>query len=277
MTARRARVTRSLGKVMTVVVVAVLFIAPTAMASLSQGFATTIPVAVGSLVALDAKTTGNVGVADINNSERLFGVAVSPSSADISLGSGNAGQVQVATTGSATVFVTTTNGTIRVGDYISVSPIAGVGQKAVGKSRVIGTAQVDFDGSAANVTRRTIDTGSGKKEVAIGQIPVVISVTNYTTDDGQNYTVPPWMQNFSNVLAGKPVTPIRIIIAAIILIVSMISVTVLLYAAVRNSIISIGRNPLSRAAVYKGLLQVLLIALAVLGVGIGAMYLVITR
>lgn len=276
MTARRARVTRSLGKVMAAAV-AVLFIAPGAIASLSQGFATVTPVAVGSLVALDAKTTGNVVVADINNSERLFGVAVSPSSADISLGSGSAGQVQVATTGSATVFVSTTSGAIHVGDYIAVSPIAGVGQKAVGKSRVIGTAQVDFDGTAANVTRRTIDTGSGKKEVAIGQIPVVISVTNYTTSDGQNYSVPVWLQNFSNIVAGKPVTPVRIIIAGIILIVSMISVTVLLYAAVRNSIISIGRNPLSRGSVYKGMLQVLLIALVVLGVGIGAMYLVITR
>jgi len=276
MTARRARVTRSLGKGMAAMG-AVLFMAPAAVASLSQGFATTTPVAVGSLVALDAKTTGNVVVADINNSERLFGVAVSPSSAEISLGSGNAGQVQVATTGSATVFVATTNGAIHVGDYIAVSPIAGVGQKAVGKSRVIGTAQVDFDGSGANVTRRTVDTGSGKKEVAIGQIPVIISVTNYTTDDGQNYQVPTWVQNFSNVLAGKPVTPVRIIIAAIILIISMISVTVLLYAAVRNSIISIGRNPLSRGSVYKGLLQILLVALVVLGVGIGAMYLVITR
>ena len=276
MTVRRAGMPRSLGKVITALV-AVLFMAPSAAASLSQGFATTTPVAVGSLVSLDAKTTGNVVVSDINNSERLFGVAVSPSSADISLGSGNAGQVQVATTGSATVFVTTTNGAIHVGDYISVSPIAGVGQKAVGKSRVIGTAQVDFDGSGSNATRRTIDTGSGKKEVSIGQIPVVISVTNYTTSDGQNYTVPLWLQNFSNVMAGKPVTPVRIIIAAIILIISMISVTVLLYAAVRNSIISIGRNPLSRGSVYKGLLQVLLIALVVLGVGVGAMYLVITR
>jgi hypothetical protein len=258
-------------------VVAVLLMAPVAMASLSQGFATTTPVAIASLVALDAKTTGNVVVADINNSGRLFGVAVSPSSADISLGSGSPGQVQVATTGTATVFVTTTNGAIHVGDYISVSPIAGVGQKAVGKSRVIGTAQVDFDGSGTNATRRTIDTGSGSKEVAIGQIPVIINVTDYTASDGQNYSVPLWLQNFSNVLAGKPVTPVRIIIAAIILIISMISVTVLLYAAVRNSIISIGRNPLSRSSVYKGLFQVLLMALVVLGIGIGAMYLVITR
>ncbi len=276
MTARRSGVTGTIGKSLAILIVG-LFLTPAALASLSQGFATTTPVAVGSLVALDAKATGNVVVADINNSERLFGVAVSPSSADISLGSGNAGQVQVATTGTATVFVSTTTGAIHVGDYISVSPIAGVGQKAVGKSRVIGTSQVDFDGSGANVTRRTIDTGSGKKEVAIGQIPVVISVTTYTTSDGQSFTVPTWLQNFSNVLAGKPVTPIRIIIAAIILIISMISVTVLLYAAVRNSIISIGRNPLSRGSVYKGMFQVLLIALLILGVGVGAMYLVITR
>lgn len=276
MLARRGPVTGSKA-VVAAVIVGLLLVAPAALASLSQGFATIAPIAVGSLVALDAKTTGNVVVADINNSERLFGVAVSPSSADISLSSGKDGQVQVATTGSANVFVSTMNGPIAVGDYIAVSPIAGVGQKATGKSRVIGTAQVDFDGSGPNVSRRSVDTGTTKKEVVIGQIPIVISVTTYTKDDGQNYSVPSWLQNFSNVLAGKPVSPIRVIIAAIILIVAMISVTVLLYAAVRNSIISIGRNPLSRGSVYKGLFQVLIIAVVVLGVGTGAMYLVITR
>ncbi len=248
-----------------------------ALASLSQGFATAAPIAVGSLVSLDAKSTGSVVVSDLNNAERLFGVAVSPSSAEISLGSGGDGQVQVATSGSAITFITTTNGPIKVGDYIAVSPIAGVGQKASGKTRVIGTAQVDFDGSGTNVSRRTIDTGAGKKEVAIGQIPVVISVTTYTKDEGQNYSVPSWLQNFSNAIAGKNVSPVRVIIAAIILIVAMISVTVLLYAAVRNSIISIGRNPLSRGSVYKGLLQVLLIAAVILGVAVGSMFLVITR
>jgi hypothetical protein len=263
---------------LTGVLLALVTSAP-AWASLSQGFATSSPIATGSLVALDEKSSGSVVTADATNVNRLFGVVVPPSSASISLSGTGTGQVQVATTGSANVLVSTAGGDIHVGDYISVSPIAGVGQKVgTSSTRVVGTAQSDFSSSGEGVTKRTIDTDSGKKEVAIGQIPVVIAVSTYTSSDGkQAYVVPNWLQNLSNTLAGKAVSPIRIIIAGIILIVALISITVLLYAAVRNSIISIGRNPLSRSSVLGGLLQVVAITGGILALTGGAIYLVISR
>jgi DNA-binding transcriptional regulator YdaS (Cro superfamily) len=256
-----------LGAVMTVGV---------ALASLSQGFATTTAIPSGSLVAIDAKSSGAVVVADLTNSDRLFGVAVPPDSASISLGSGS-GQVQVASNGSATVFVSTSGGAIKVGDYIAVSPIAGVGQKASGRVRVIGTAGADFDGKDASATKTTIDEGGVKREVAVGQIPIQISVTTYNQDTAASYLVPSWLQSLSNTLAGKAVSPIRVLMAGLILLTAVISVTVLLYAAVRNSIISIGRNPLSRSAVFKGLLQVVGVAVVILAVAASTMFLVITR
>jgi hypothetical protein len=257
-----------------------LLLAAPVSASLSQAYATTTPIAVGSLVSLDAKSTGSVVVADLNNTGRLFGVVVTPSSASISLGGGTSGQVQVATNGNANVLVTTAGGPIKVGDPIAVSPIAGVGQKAGARVRIIGTAQADFDGSGDIVTKRTIEDGSGKREVAIGQIPVVVAVATSTKEDGTDTTssmIPSWAQGLTNTLAGKNVSPVRVIIAALILIVSLITVAVLLYAAVRNSIISIGRNPLSRKSVLAGLLQVIVIAIVILAVAAVAMYLVITR
>lgn len=249
-----------------------------AWASVSQGFATSTPIASGSMVSLDPKSTGSVEVADLNNVSRLFGVVVPASSASISLSGSGDGQVQVVTSGTVSVLVSTYGGAIHVGDYITVSSIAGVGQKVTGPARVIGTATADFDGTGDGVTKRTVDDGSTKKEVSIGQIPVVISVSSYTKDDGkQNYVVPNWLQNLSNTLAGKSVSPIRIIMAGLILIVALISISVLLYSAVRNSIISIGRNPLSKSSVLRGLLQVIAIAVVVLALTGGAMYLVITK
>jgi hypothetical protein len=256
-----------------------LMAAAPALASLSQGFATSSAIATGSLVALDAKSSGSVVVADSSNVGRLFGVVVPPSSASISLSGTGTGQVQVVTSGTAAVLVSTAGGNIKVGDYVTVSPIAGVGQKVGDSStRVVGTAQADFDGSGDGITKRTVETDQGKKEVAIGQIPVVIAVSTYTDTAGkQTYVVPNWLQNLSNTLAGKSVSPIRIILAALILFVAMISVTVLLYAAVRNSIISIGRNPLSKKGVLGGLLQVVAITGGIMALTAGAMYLVITR
>ncbi len=256
-----------------------LFAAAPALASLSQGFATSAPVATGSLVSLDQKSSGTVAVADLNNASRLFGVVVPPSSASISLsGTGN-GQVQVVTTGSARVLVTTAGGDIRVGDYISVSSVAGVGQKVGASStRVVGTAQADFNGTGDGVTKRTIDDGSSKREVAIGEIPVVISVSSYTATDGlQSYVVPNWLQHLSNTLAGKAVSPVRIIIAGLILVVAMVSISVLLYSAVRNGIISIGRNPLSKNGVLQGIFAVGGVAIGILAITAVAMYLVISK
>ncbi|HVQ43960.1 MAG TPA: hypothetical protein VMT30_03260 [Candidatus Saccharimonadia bacterium] len=261
-----------------VAALALLAAAP-ALASLSQGYATTTAIAAGSLVSLDPKSSGSVVVADLNNVARLFGVVVPPSSASISLSGTGSGQVQVTTTGSALVLVSTAGGDIHVGDYITISQIAGVGQKVgTSSARVIGTAQADFNGSGDGVTKRTVDDGSGKKEVAIGQIPIVIAVSSYTSTDGkQSYVIPNWLQNLSNTLAGKAVSPIRIIIAGLILIVAIISISVLLYSAVRNSIISIGRNPLSKGGVLQGMLAVGGFALLILAVTAVAMYLVISR
>jgi hypothetical protein len=200
-------------------------------------------------------------------------------STSVSIGSGS-NQVQVVTSGSADVLVSTENGTINVGDLIAVSSITGVGEKVPGgKHRVIGSAQAKFDGSGSDVAKRTIKDSSGAShDVSIGQIPVVIAVADFSSNSGgQDYQLPTWLQDFSNQLAGRPVAPIRIIMAAIILLVTLASVTVLLYAAVRNSIISIGRNPLSRASVLRGLLEVVLVVLVIMIVAAGAMYLVIAK
>ncbi len=243
-----------------------LLVAAPAWASLSQGFATATPIAAGSLVALDEKSSGSVVVASSNNVGRLFGIVVPPSSASISLSGTGTGQVQVVTTGTAEALVSTIGGPIHVGDYVTASVVAGVGQKVDADStRVIGTAQSDFDGTGDGVTKRTIDAGGSQKEVSIGQIPIVIAVSVYSPAGGQQASsVPSWLQNLSNTVAGKAVSPVRVITAGLILAVALISVTVLLYAAVRNSLVSIGRNPLSHSAVLRGLLQVVAIAAGIL-------------
>jgi hypothetical protein len=258
--------------------VVVLAAAPVS-ASLSQGYTVDSDIATGSLVSLDESGAGKVVVATPANVSRLFGVVVPPSSASISLSGGSAKQVQVATAGTVSLLVSTAGGDVHLGDYITISPIAGVGQKVGAEStRVIGTAQTDFTADSEGTTKREIEDSRGKREVTIGQIPVVIAVSAYTATEGkQPYAVPNWLQSLSNNLAGKAVSPIRIILASFILIVALVCVTVLLYAAVRNSIISIGRNPLSRGSVLRGLLQVMAVVVGILISAGVAMYLVIAR
>src|ERR1700683_292486 len=258
----------------------VLVAAPAVWPSRSQGFAATSSIATASLVALDSKSPGTVDTATLANAGRLFGVVVPTSSASISLSGTGSGRFQVGTSGSADVLVTNAGGTIHVGDYLTISPIAGVAQEVGADStRVIGTAQADFNGTGPGVTSHTItDTAGHSRTVAVGQIPIQINVSSYTSTTGrQPYAVPNWLQNLANTLAGKAVSPIRIIVAGLVLLVSLCCVTVLLYAAVRNSIISIVRNALSRSSVLRGLFELLALAGAILALTAGAMYVVISK
>ncbi len=248
--------------------------APAALATISQLYSTTDQITTGNLIALDDKSSRQVGVADIKNSDRLFGVAV-PLSITSDFIAPVDGQVLVATSGSADVIVSDLGGTIKVGDLIAVSQIPGVGQKATGKVRIIGTAQENFDEHSSGVVKRVVVDANGTHNIAIGRISVIIAVGTFSKND-ITQVVPGWVQSTSNALAGKSVAPIRVIIAAVILAISLISISILLYATVRSSIISIGRNPLSRGSVLRSLTQVIIVTLVILAVALGAMYLVLT-
>lgn len=99
-------------------------------ASLSQGYAVDADIATGSMVSLDESGAGKVVVSTPDNVSRLFGVVVPPSSASISLSGGSSKQVQVGTTGTVTLLVSNAGGDIHLGDYITISSIAGVGQRS---------------------------------------------------------------------------------------------------------------------------------------------------
>jgi len=83
------------------------------------------------------------------------------------------------------------------------------------------------------------------------------------------------VQNLANSLAGRPVASSRLLAALVILLIGVASSTVLLYAAVRNSIVAVGRNPLARTAIFKSLAQILAVIVAILAVSGLAIYLII--
>lgn len=248
-------------------VVLAVALGSTAKAVLSQSYPAGSTLPAGTLVVLNTQS-GQVEQADPNNVDRLFGVVVPTVSAG-----GNSstptGQVQVATSGEADMFVTNAAGAIHIGDYLTASPISGVAQLAgAANVRVIGTAQANFSGSGSGVTNQTLSAavaGGHQKQVAIGQIPVAINTTNYTPTAGRApYAVPNWLQSLANATAGKAVSPLRVIVAMIVLVLGLLCITVLLYSAIRSSLISIGRNPLSKGSILRGLAQVAGISAAIL-------------
>jgi len=60
------------------------------------------------------------------------------------------------------------------------------------------------------------------------------------------------------------VSPLPIILSAAIFLVSLIIVVIIVYSMIRNGIISVGRNPLSQSAVYRNVIQMSGLVLAIL-------------
>jgi hypothetical protein len=220
--------------------------------AIAQSFLTGDEVSAGSLVGLQP---GNPRTVELSNTSRvgqLTGVVADRPLIEFSDGEST---IHVVTSGVTSALVSDINGDITTGDKITASPIDGVGMKSTEPELIVGTAQADLD--SVETTERTLTNRDGRtKTVKIGLIPVQVHVTFHAATAVQRDFVPPFLQDMANSIAGRPVSPIRIIASILVMVLSLIATIVLLYSSVRSSIISIGRNPLSEGAIHKSLIEV---------------------
>ena len=244
-----------------------------AAALISQSYSTTDDLALASIVSLKNNSSDEVVAASHINSDNLLGVVVSANSSSLSLTNNLANQVQVATSGTLGVLVSDINGVINRGDYITASPIKGVGMKATDNARIVGISQGSIEGGS----KQTIKNDSGKDQtVTVGQVPVLVNVSSYFKQPDKTL-IPSAVQNIANAFAGRSVSALPIIISAGIFVVTLLVVVIIIYAMIRNAIISVGRNPLSQSAVYRNVIQMSGLVLAILAAAFTAMYLVLTK
>ena len=244
-----------------------------AAALISQSYSTTDDLALASIVSLKNNSSDEVVAASHINSDNLLGVVVSANSSSLSLTNNLANQVQVATSGTLGVLVSDINGVINRGDYITASPIKGVGMKATDNARIVGISQGSIEGGS----KQTIKNDSGKDQtVMVGQVPVLVNVSSYFKQPDKTL-IPSAVQNIANAFAGRSVSALPIIISAGIFVITLLVVVIIIYAMIRNAIISVGRNPLSQSAVYRNVIQMSGLVLAILAAAFTAMYLVLTK
>jgi hypothetical protein len=244
-----------------------------AITTLSEGYSTTEKLSIGSIVSLQKNTTDQVIAASTSNVDNLLGVVINENSSLLSVSNGNATQIQVATSGTVQVLVSDINGKIERGDHVTASPISGVGMKANGNVRVIGTAQ----GDAGKGTKQTYKNKSGQEQSAnLSEIPVLVNVAYFFKEP--NKTIIPFaLQSVANALAGKTVSTLPILVSLGIFLITLIVVVSIIYSMIRSSIISVGRNPMSQSAIYRDLIQLSTLVLAILAVAIIAIYMILTR
>lgn len=212
------------------------------------------------------------------NGSAMFGVAISPNSANAILlpNNGNAQSVYVATSGTYDVLVSNQNGAVNSGDYITISSLDGIGMKDDStQSLVLGKALEGFSSATTVTDSASLVNSSGKTvTVSIAEVPVSIDVArnpelNLAPD------LPGFLKHLAQVVTNKPIDAARAYLSLGVLIITVIVVGVMLYSGISSSIISIGRNPLSRTSILKGMAGVALTSLAVFIVGVFAVYLLL--
>lgn len=238
----------------------VLGLAPagTSLADISHSYQATNKVTSGSIVSLDSGRTGYIVPANVNNGPRLLGVAIAANNSLIAVDAAS-GRVQVATSGTVPTLVSTLNGDVKVGDQIAVSPFNGVGMKALPGSRVIGLAQTAFNGSTAGATSETIKTKSGQNSsVKVGYVRLNIAIGTDATNLTANTNS---LQRIAANITGHIVPTGRIVISMAVAVIAILALITLVYASIYGSIVSVGRNPLAKYAVFRTLGSVLGLAL----------------
>jgi hypothetical protein len=256
--------------------------APLAAADISgavtQSYSADPSVLAGMIVELKPKDQTTVIPLASKDIRNMLGVVVPVNAADIVLTpkSVPAQQVLVAASGRYNLLVSNQNGPIKAGDYLAVSALAGIGMKAsADQSEVVGRAAGAFSGNSNVIETVPLKNSQGRvTTVAIGHIPVDVRLASNPQFKNAS-DLPGFLTRAANSVASKPVSPPRIYLSAIVLLATLFITGNMFYSSIRSSIVAIGRNPLAKKAIGRGLAQTVIAALIIFSAGFFAAYLIL--
>ncbi len=246
---------------------------PAAAQTVLQGYNSDETLQKGMLVTLKKDDQTKIQAVTNETIDDLKGVVVDANDSPVTI-SGDGQKIFVASSGRYEVLVSNENGKISQGDYITGSSLSGIAMRAGGdQSVILGRAIGAFEGGGDAIGKSAAKDGS---TVSFGRIQVDIGIgKNPLKKLPEKDKVPDALQRISTTIAEKPVSSLRVYLALIVLAVTAMVAGTTLFSGVRSTVISIGRNPLSKATIYKGLIQVLLLSLIIFITGLFGVYLLI--
>jgi hypothetical protein len=248
----------------------------TSSAASLQGYSSTSSLQYGLIVQLTGKDV--VGPATEAKAANMYGVTVNPNQLSYTVSSSNLqNETYVATSGTYDLLVSTQNGPIAVGDYVTISSIDGVGMEAgTSNTTVFGRAAEAFTAKSANAGSETLKNSAGVTQtVAIGEIPVAVQIEHNPSKISTTENLPKTLQRIGQAIADKPISPIKIYLSIAITIASISTAVSVLYSGVRGSQIAIGRNPMSKRSIFRSLFSIILAGFIILMIGFFAVYLLL--
>lgn len=243
--------------------------------SVTRGYGSDQVLQRGMIVGVNKTNPSKVDAIDIGRITTILGVVVNPNDSPITTSSDN-NRIFVTTSGRYDVLVSDQNGSVTNSDYVTLSSIAGIGMKANGEQgNVLGRAAANFDGKANVLSSVELQDAKGvKKTVHIGRVQVEINIAKNPLAKNTDGT-PAILSQAGRAIAGRSVSATRLYLSAIIFIVGTIIAGSIMYAGVKSSIISIGRNPLTKRSILKSMLGVAVTSIVVFLISVLGVYLLL--
>jgi F0F1-type ATP synthase membrane subunit c/vacuolar-type H+-ATPase subunit K len=166
----------------------------------------------------------------------------------------------IATSGVAKVRVTSVDGNIVAGDFITTSNVPGVGKKAKKNGYVIGSA---MEGYSSDNTQN------------VGVIQIVVNVHPESSLTGQRGNLLQFIRQGVSVPIFNPVESLRYLLAVAIVIISFTLGMIYFGRASRAGIEAIGRNPLAKRVIQFTVIMNIVLTIIIVLVGLGIAYLIL--
>lgn len=194
-------------------------------------------------------------------SSQIFGVVNADPGAAFETSTATEGFYLLVSDGNANVKVT---GPVKEGDYITTSATPGRGMVAAKDGYIVGTALT------------ALESGEGTVVVSINIHPTKLTVQEdgTTTLSG---SVTPWQIIREGIKAPilGPVTSLRYILAAFMVVISFVLGFVYFGRVVKTGIEALGRNPLAGRMIQLMVVFNIVIMIVIVGVGLGIAYLIL--
>ena len=170
------------------------------------------------------------------------------------------GTLPVITSGKVYVNVSSVNGTIKAGDYITSSLNPGVGQKAVKSGFVLGTAMEDFkDENPDNV----------------GKIFVLVSIRPAILSSGAGANLLELLKNGVDAAFMTPLAALRYFIAALVVVITLVYGLMHFGKISKSGVEAIGRNPMAGKRIQMSVLLNVGLTFAIIIAGLILAYLIL--
>jgi len=170
------------------------------------------------------------------------------------------GDKPILTSGKALVRVSTRNGPIAVNDFLTASPIPGVGQKATVNGYTVGSALGSYD---------------EKDPEKIGTILAYISPRYNGSFVGIRSNLIELLKDARNAYVISPIVSLRYLLATLITIISFTLGFMYFGKVAKTGIESLGRNPLAAKIISLGILFNLTLTVIIILVGLFLAYLIL--